>query len=379
MTDAANGAGVVFRAPIFGGSGYADTSVGVLLALDAAGIPVQTMPLGEQEDSKKLLPHDVRRKLEAMRHNRLDLSRSVFFQSCPGGDLDLTMRGRAQIGHTTFETDRLPDGWAERCQAMDEVWFPASFFGDVLARAGVEDSKMRVMGRGLDADLYRPDATPLEIPQTRGFNFLSVFDWHDRKAPDLLLRAYLTEFRADEDVALIVKTYQINSGTMDLEAEIAEFIERRMGMTLEQTPPIILLNGFLPNVEMPRLYAAANAFVLPTRGEGFGPFMEPMACGCPVIATRWSGQLDYLNDENSFLVDLDGVVPVPSDVDIEMFAGHCWAAPSLDHLRKQMREVFENPTETKRRAERGCREIREQFNWTTVGRRWTSEFQRLLG
>jgi len=168
-----------------------------------------------------------------------------------------------------FETDRLPDGWAEKCRAMDEVWFPARFFGDILAKAGIEDRNMRMMGRGLDSNLYRPGATPLEIPQSRGFNFLSVFDWHYRKGPDVLLRAYLSEFKADEDVALVLKVYQINDNSVSLEAQIADFIEREMGMTLEQTPPIILLNGFLPNAEMPRLYAAANAFVLPTRGEGW--------------------------------------------------------------------------------------------------------------
>jgi glycosyltransferase involved in cell wall biosynthesis len=371
--------GVVFRAPIFGASGYADISVGVLLALDAAGIPVQTIPLGDQDDVRKLLPHDVRDTIEAMRHNRLDLSRSVYFQSCQGLDFDLNTRGRFQVGHTMFETDRLPDGWAERCRVMDEVWFPARFFGQVLAKAGVPERNMRVMGRGFDSNLYRQGARKLEIPNSRGFNFLSVFDWHYRKGPDVLLRAYLSEFKSNEDVALILKVYQINDHSVNLEAEITNFIERQMGMTLEQTPPIILLNGFLLNAEMPRLYAAANAFVLPTRGEGWGPFMEPMACGCPVIATRWSGQLDYLNDENSFLIDLEGVVPVPSDVDIESFAGHCWAAPSVDHLRKQMREVFSSPEETARRAERGRRDVTERFEWPVVGRRWSAEFQRLLG
>src|ERR1035438_8825669 len=132
-------------------------------------------------------------------------------------------------------------GWAERYRAMDEVWFPARFFGEVLARAGVDERKMHRMGRGLDASLYRPGATPMAIPQSRGFNFLSVFDWHYRKGPDLLLRAYLSEFRGDEDVALILKVYQINNSSLDLEAEITAFIESEMGLTLEKTPPIILL------------------------------------------------------------------------------------------------------------------------------------------
>ncbi len=370
--------GVVFRGPVFGGSGYADISVGVLLALDAAGIEVQTIPIGEQSDSRKLLAPEARATLERMNHNRLDLARSLFLQSNAGSDFDIQMRGRVQVGHTMFETDRLPRGWAERCQAMDEVWYPARFFGDVLERAGVERGKMRVMGRGLNASLYRPGAEPLSIPMSRGFNFLSVFDWHQRKGPDLLLRAYLNEFQAGEDVALILKVCQINNSSLDIEAEIASFIEVEMGMTLESTPPVILLNGFLPASEMPRLYASANAFVLPTRGEGWGPFMEPMACGIPVIATRWSGQLDYLNDDNSFLIDLEGVAPVPSDVDLEVFAGHCWAAPSVDHLRQRMREVYSQPEKAKRRAERGRAHVISNYDWPVAGKRWTEAIQRLL-
>jgi glycosyltransferase involved in cell wall biosynthesis len=261
---------------------------------------------------------------------------------------------------------------------MDEIFIPASYFTEVLDRAGVVGPKRRIVARGLDINLYRPGAEPMVIPQSRGFNFISVFDWHYRKGPDLLLRAYLSEFRAEEDVALILKVYQINNSALDLEAEIANFIECDMGLTLEGTPPIILLNGFLPYAEMPRLYAAADVFVLPTRGEGWGPFLEPMACGCPVIATRWSGMLDYLNDSNSFPIDLDGVEPVSPQNDVEIFAGHRWAAPSLEHLRRQMRAVFTDREETRRRAERGRQDVVSRYSWPVVGRRWAAEIARLL-
>ena len=370
--------GLIYRGPIYGGSGYADVSVGVLMALHDAGIPVQTIPMGDPEDHRKLLTHDTRAILEEMNRNRLDLSRSIFYQSCPGGDLDIQMRGRVQVAHSMFETDRLPLGWAERFRAMDEIFIPASYFAEVLDRAGVTEPKRRIVARGLDTDLYRPGAEPMAIPQTRGFNFLSVFDWHHRKGPDLLLRAYLSEFRADEDVALILKVYQINNSSLDLEAEIADFIECEMGLTLEGTPPIVLLNGFLPYSEMPRLYASADVFVLPTRGEGWGPFLEPMACGLPVIATRWSGMLDYLDDSNSFPIDLDGVEAVSPQNDVEIFAGHRWAAPSVDHLRRQMRAVFTDREETRCRGERGRQDVVNRYSWSVVGRRWAAEIARLL-
>ncbi len=373
-------AGIVYRAPIYGGSGYADECLGVLLGLHEAGLPVQTLPLGDQEDSRKLLPAESRAVLDRMKNNRVDLSRSIFCQAGTADCFDIQMRGRLQIGRTMFETDRLPAGWIDYLRPMDEVWIASRFLVDVFTRAGVPEKKLRIVSRGVDTNAYRPGTEPMKIPGARSFNFLSVFDWHYRKGPDVLLRAYLSEFKADEDVALILKVYQINNSTSDVEAEIADFIEREMGLTLEDTPPIILINGFLPNSDMPSLYAASNAFVLPTRGEGWGqPFIEALACECAVIATRWSGQVDFLDDENSYLIDIDGLAVAPPDIDTEIVAGHRWAAPSVDHLRELMRHVFRNPQEAHARARRGREQMVDYWSWPVCGRRWAREFQRLLG
>ena len=63
---------------------------------------------------------------------------------------------------------------------------------------------------------------------------------------------------------------------------------------------------------MPALYRAADCFVLPTRGEGFGrPLLEAMAAGVPVIATRWGGHTDFLDDQHAYLVEVEALVEVP--------------------------------------------------------------------
>jgi glycosyltransferase involved in cell wall biosynthesis len=62
--------------------------------------------------------------------------------------------------------------------------------------------------------------------------------------------------------------------------------------------------------DIPRLYAAVDCFVLPTRGEGWGlPIFEAMAMGLPVIATNWSGQVDFMNENNAFPIRVDKLVP----------------------------------------------------------------------
>lgn len=92
-------------------------------------------------------------------------------------------------------------------------------------------------------------------------------------------------------------------------------------MKLQESFPIILINEFFSQENMARLYAFAGAFVLLPHGEGNGqPFRESLGSELPVVATRRSGQLDFFNDENSYLIDVEGILPASTGE--EVFAGH---------------------------------------------------------
>ena len=373
-------AGVLFHAPVYGGSGYADENLHVALGLAGHDIPLQLDPRGARSDAGKLLPTGIQARLDALAKARVDPQHSVFFVSAPAHEFEpQAYFGRRRVGRTTFETDRIPDGWRERCNALDEVWVPSQFNFETFAGAGVSEAKLRVLQEGIDTEQFRPGGEPLNIPGARGFNFLSVFDWQMRKGYDVLLRAYCEEFRLDEDVTLILKVSTMNQPFAPLVDLVSYFIERTLHRRLEQSPNIVLLTGMLPHVQFPRLYGGANAFVLPTRGEGWGrPYMEALACGCPVIATRWGGQMDFLNDENADLIELEGLRSTGRDIDLEIFAGHRWAEPSVDHLRQLMRRAVSDPASSARKAARGLRDMREKWDWRHVVPAWAREFKRLL-
>jgi glycosyltransferase involved in cell wall biosynthesis len=200
-----------------------------------------------------------------------------------------------------------------------------------------------------------------------------------RKGYDVLLRAYCAEFRPNDDVALILKVSTVNHPYAQVADLMSYFIEKTLGTKLEQSPQILLLTGMMPHAQFPRLYATANSFVLPTRGEGWGrPYMEALACGCPVIATRWSGQMDFLNDENADLIDVEGLQSTGTDIDLEIFAGHRWATPSVEHLRKLMRRAVSEPDLARRKAARGLADMREKWDWRHIVPTWAREFERLL-
>jgi len=369
-------AGVLFHAAVYGGTGYSTESWAEAVGLAECQVPLKVIPLGPQEDTHRMLPPAVRHKLDDLQRQNLDVARSVIYQCATAETFNLQFYARSRIGRTTFESDRLPKGWAEQCNAMDEVWVPSEFNARTFASAGVDERKLRVMPIGVDASLFRPGAEPLPWP-SHGFRFLSNFDWVDRKGARILLKAYLAEFKGDEDVCLVLKLAQHGNPAADAEAFLTYFVEREAGLKLEDAPPILLVKGFIPHVEMPRLYASADAFVLSSHGEGFGiPYLEALSSGLPVIATRWSGQLDFLHDGNSFLIDIEGLVPASPEV--EFYAGHCWAQPSVEHLRELMRTVYRNRAESRRRAAVGRREVTERWDWKVVIKQWEAGFQRLL-
>ncbi len=363
---------------MYGGSGYAQENLMIVSALLNAGKAVRIDPMGPQHDSGNLLTKQMRLALEFAKLQSIELTRGVYFQSMPAHDFQTNLHARHLVGRTMFETDRIPDGWAEKCNAMNEVWVPSSFNFETFVRAGVDDRKLRIMQEGEDTTLFHPLNQPFRIPGSRGFNFLSVFQWTQRKGPDVLLKAYVNEFSPDEDVALILRCYGRSGPDSDLLPQLLYYIERALGVPLEKTPPILLIPGFIPNQDLPRLYTSADCFVLPTRGEGWGrPYVEALCSEMPVIATRWSGQMDFLNDANSYLIDYK-LAPTPSDTDAEVFAGHLWAEPDVDHLRSLMRHVYTHRAEAKEKARLGRVEIVEKYDRSVIMRRWTAEFERLL-
>ncbi|MFZ5814030.1 MAG: glycosyltransferase family 4 protein [Bacillota bacterium] len=325
-----------------------------------------------------LLSLEKYRQIERAMKVPVEKGESVLYQGITASAFERDYRYKRLIGRTMFETDRLPMGWADACNAMDEVWVPSRFNAETFIRAGVAPEKVKLVPAGVDTEEYRPGLVPLEIPGRRKFTFLSIFEWSYRKGWDVLLRAIASQFHRDDDVAFIIKTSTRYSPTADPVGEMIALLEGQMQKRLEDLPPIILLSGYLSAQELCRLYASADAFVLPTRGEGYGrPFMEAMSCGLPVIATRWSGQLDFMHEGNSYLVDVESMVPVTPVMDQALYAGHMWAEPSVDHLAELMGRVVRDPDEAKRKGGLARQEMVRDWDWRVIGHRFVQEVQRV--
>ena len=135
-----------------------------------------------------------------------------------------------------------------------------------------------------------------------------------------------------EPVSLHVKTRAFHSDD-DFDAKIDAFA----GLPPRaQRAEVHVIGHELALRGLPRLYKAVDAFVLPSRGEGWGrPHVEAMAMGLPVIATNWSGTTAFLDDEVGYPLPYE-LVPVPAEHNL---AGHRWAEPDVGALRRLMRRL----------------------------------------
>ncbi|KAF8072768.1 hypothetical protein HT031_000428 [Scenedesmus sp. PABB004] len=107
-------------------------------------------------------------------------------------------------------------------------------------------------------------------------------------------------------------------------------------------PTLYVVDSHISDADFPRFYKAGDAFVLPTRGEGWGrPQVEAMSMALPVLSTNWSGITAFLDESVGYPLAIDGLVPVQGGAEVLWwFRGQRWAQPSVEHLRQLMRRVF---------------------------------------
>ncbi len=354
---------IVWRGPIWDPSGYADESRSFIKALAAGdrGFGVEDIHWAATVCD---LPSGEGGLLKALCNARRPIF-SATITNCictlvppaPGTSLNIL--------RTTFETDRLPEGWFKHLAAYDEIWVISQHNYRAFVRSWVPPEKLRVVPSCFDETIYRSDGETIELPDPlrERFVFLSVFDWDYRKGWDLLLRAYVETFRVDEGVGLLLKITRNHGHTLEeVRGQIAGVLQG-VGATLDARPDIYLWDDVLSGSEVAALYRSARAFVLPTRGEGWGrPYMEAMASGLPCIGTGASGNVDFMTQENSYLIPaVEAAVPEQERHGMQAYAGHQWFEPDLDGLRTHLRYVFENQDEARRRGALASAEVREKF------------------
>ncbi len=247
-----------------------------------------------------------------------------------------------------WETTELDEAERQKCASTQFLWTPSTWGRENLIANGIDASRVAVVPEGVDTDFFQPNNK-----QQGRFRFLMVGKWETRKFLDGLLKAFTEEFKPQENVELYLHAHNPYRPNISPKQMVEE-----AGFSNSAN---IILGKPCPLVALRQLYQSADCFVLPTRSEGWGlPILESMACGVPAIVTRYSAPLDYVNEENGYLLNVAKMVEAHDDV-FNIHSG-LWAEPDISHLRHLMRTAFQNRQQL---AEKGrmARLTAEQFTW----------------
>ncbi len=268
--------------------------------------------------------------------------------------------GRYLVGMWFWELEQASPFAAATAGLLHEIWAPSDFASRALRRS-----------------VHRPVITvPLavtpptagaarrgEVGMPDGFVFASAFDFNssvERKNPGGLLEAFCRAFEPGEGPTLYLKSL---NGSRLWPKQLGELARRA-----EQRPDVVLVDATFERRRAAALPGLADCWVSLHRSEGFGlTLAEAMAAGTPVVATGYSGNLQFMKPHNSHLVPYQ-MTEVPAEGFGPYQPGARWADPDLDAAARTLREVWEHPVRAARLAEQARRDMAAHFSPEAVGR-----------
>lgn len=238
-----------------------------------------------------------------------------------------------RIAYWYWEFDVIPDSWLPHVEEIDEVWAATEFVARGLRAKISKPVHVLFPGVKLGPFERRPrayfglEAAPYTFLFT--FHMMSVME---RKNPLGLIRAFASAFRPGEPVQLVLKTSFAERHPEQFQA---------LKDAAAKVGNVKIINEVYSPGDVLALMDACDAYVSLHRSEGLGLTMaEAMLMGKPVIATDFSGNVDFMDEGNSLpvryeIVKLGKAIP-PYDAHFE------WAEPSEAHAAELMRRVFDN-------------------------------------
>ena len=263
-----------------------------------------------------------------------------------GGDFP---RARHTVGVWAWEVEQFPALFSSAAGLVDEVWTCSGHSARAI-RAAVDVPVHTVPLPVVERPVPRRSRRDLGVPDD-GFTFLLCFDFFsvaERKNPAGLVEAFTRAFRPGEGPRLVIKSINGGAALPDLE---------RLRLAVADRADITVIDRYLDPGDHRALIAACDAYVSLHRAEGFGYTMaEAMLAGKPVVATGYSGNLEFMDERNSYLVG-HGMVAIPPGCD-PYPPGSLWAEPDLDEAAALMRRVVDDPAGARAVAERARHDIR---------------------
>jgi glycosyltransferase involved in cell wall biosynthesis len=280
--------------------------------------------------------------------------------------------GVYNVIYPMWELSKYPTVWAELLNRFDEVWAASKFTCESISSAvGTPVIHMPIAGEiRLSTFLGR---RYFKIPES-SFTFLFFFDFTSylaRKNPFAVLQAFeeLCKQCPSQDLFLVIKFKGGKAREKDYEL-FCDYISRYKNR-------VLVIDKTLTDNEIRNLVRCCDCFVSLHRSEGVGLGLSAaMFLKKPVVATGYSGNLDFMTEENSCLVRYD-LCDVPDEA-YPFAEGQVWAEPDIAHAVDHMLKLVSDRDYARELGERASRDIRVNFSWRAAGLRYLSRMAEIV-
>ncbi len=365
--------------PVIVGKPFAPTGRGVTAlshfrALRQAGVSTSVCDVGSRQEINqprpgianelgKFLINKPGRSINIYHLNadEIEHAQAVLKHSLPDGAYNII--------YPFWELSKYPQKYLDSLAVFDEVWAPSKFIEDAL-RDGiskpiyhmplpVEISLSSFLGRSY-----------FGIPDS-SYVLLFFFDFRsylERKNPQALLQVVekVLSSRPYGDIRIVLKVHGIDVSPKTA-GDYRDFLDQIRERNIKDR--VIVLEKVYSDNEMRNLVRCCDCFVSLHRSEGFGLGMaEAMYLGKPVVATAYSGNMDFMNENISCLVDYrlipveEGQYPFPD--------GQVWADPDLDQAAYFVQKLFDDRNYGREIGQLASRHIRTNFSYLSMGLRY---------
>lgn len=270
-----------------------------------------------------------------------------FFASAYGSFIG---KSQHRIGTIYWELSAFPDAWRSIQHYYDEMWVATSFIADALAKC--MNLPIHIIPPSVHiSDEIKFKRSYFRLPEDRKI-ILMAFDgrsYVSRKNPKGVIKALrvLRQNRDALDYMLLIKAHGLDPlQVKDIECELEEIPHKIMNETLTRAEHLSLL-------------AVCDCLVSLHRSEGLGlNLAEAMMLGKPVVATAYSGNMDYMSNTNSYLVPYD-LIPVRSP---GVYADGYWADPDIVACAAAIDEILNDPRQAKERGSIAKQDVTRYFD-----------------
>ena len=297
---------------------------------------------------------------------------------------------KKNIGITAgMETDVCNPSWINSCNKMDCVVVPSNHAKETFNRTGKIEKTVHVIPESYPDCLNSNEQSEninLNLPAENNFLIVSQLTGNnpftDRKNVFFTIKWLCETFAGRQDVGIVLKTNMGRNSSIDRKAVTNTLQQLLKEVRKEAYPKLHLIHGTMSDEEMKSLYKnpKIKALISLTRGEGYGlPLLEAAVTGLPIIATGWSGHMDFLGKGRFISIDYKLENIHASRVDNNIFMqGSKWAAPSEEDFKKKVKKFLESPTVPQQWASELSSRLTQEYSHDSVCRQYDSCFGELF-